>query len=160
MVFDNVFGFADRGAGLFSVNRDDARPRAGEGVDFEDADDDTYDDVHPSLFTSGIHGGSARARVVSEQSPEARAVLGFLGAFLDTARTASDAQSRYAADPGSVSQAASAGMRESSTTVTGHGDLQKDSDLASRPGKDDFASAPEAPEPTAETPSRVSGPSR
>jgi len=160
MVFDNIFGFADNGAGIFSVNRDGAKPRPGEDVDFEDADDDTYDDTHGSLFTSALHGASTRAKVVREQSPEARAVLGFLGAFIDTARTSAAEQSRYAGNPGSVSEAASAGMRESSTTVTGHSGLQKDEDLADRPRKSDYISAPKAPKASAETPPRGSEPGR
>ncbi|MCB5908289.1 hypothetical protein [Streptomyces pinistramenti] len=153
MVFDNVFGFAGRGAGLFSVTTDGAKPQPGVGVDFEDADDDTYDDTSTSLFTSSIHGANSRAKVVQEQSPEARAILGFLGSFIQTTQASAGAQAQYAQNPGSVSTAASAGMQESSATVTEHSDLQKDEDLENRPKKSDFSKAPEAPPaPEAEAP--------
>ncbi|AWI28186.1 hypothetical protein [Streptomyces tirandamycinicus] len=147
MVFDNVFGFAGTSAGLFSVTTDGSKPQPGAGVDFEDADDDTYDDTSTSLFDSAIHGASSRAKVVQEQSPEARAVLGFLGSFIRTAQASADEQARYARDPGSVSQAAAGGMRESSTTVTEHSGLQKDADLENRPSRSDFTKPPKAPEP-------------
>ncbi|WP_130796897.1 hypothetical protein [Streptomyces otsuchiensis] len=159
MVFDNIFGFAGKGAGLFSVTTDGAKPQPGAGVDFEDADEDTYDDTSTSLFDSAIHGASSRAKVVQEQSPEARAVLGFLGSFIATTQASAGSQAEYAQDPGSVSTAASAGMRESSATVTEHGGLQKDEDLENRPKKSDYTKPPEAPEapeaskPTAEDPS-------
>ncbi|RBM06446.1 hypothetical protein [Streptomyces sp. PT12] len=146
MVFENIFNSAGNGAGLFSVTTDRSKPRPGEGVDFEDADDDTYDDTSTSLFNSSIHGASSRAKVVQEQSPEARAVLGFLGSFIQTTQASADAQAQYAQDPGSVSAAASAGMRESSATVTEHADLQKDADLESRPKKSDFNKPPQTPE--------------
>ncbi|MBY6307423.1 hypothetical protein [Streptomyces clavuligerus] len=165
MVFDNIFGFASTGAGLFSVTTDGTKPQPGAGVDFEDADDATYDDTSTSLFPNGIHGASSRAKVVQEQSPEARAVLGFLGSFIQTTQTSAGAQAQYAGNPGSVSSAASAGMRQSSTTVTEHGDLQKDEDLQTMPRKSDFnqppkapptpeAQAPKASKPTAEDPSK------
>ncbi|RNL70951.1 hypothetical protein [Streptomyces sp. I6] len=147
MVFDNVFGSAGRSAGLFSVTTGSTRPQPGAGVDFEDADDDTYDDTSPSLFDSAIHGASSRAKVVQEQSPEARAVLGFLGSFIRTAQASADEQARYARDPGSVSRAAADGMRESSTTVTEHSGLQKDPDLENGPKRSDFTKPPTAPEP-------------
>lgn len=159
MVFGNIFNSAGRGAGLFSVTTDGAKPQPGAGVDFEDADDDTYDDTTTSLFTSDIHGANSRAKVVREQSPEARAILGFLGSFIQTTQTSAGAQAQYAQNPGSVSHAASAGMRESSATVTEHSGLQKDEDLESRPRKSDFSKPPEAPpapeasKPTAEDPS-------
>ncbi|GLF95291.1 hypothetical protein [Streptomyces yaizuensis] len=163
MVFDNIFGFAGQGAGLFSVTTDGTKPQPGAGVDFEDADDDTYDDTCPSLFNNAIHGASSRAKVVREDSPEARAVLGFLGSFIRTTQESAGAQARYAQNPGSVSGAASAGMRESSATVTEHSGLQQDEDLADRPKKGDFSKPPKAPEapkaakPTAEKPEKPSG---
>ncbi|MBW4722366.1 hypothetical protein [Saccharothrix obliqua] len=156
MVFENIFNFANKGAAIFSVTRDGTKPRPGEGVDFEDADDDTYDDTHGSLFSSAIHGASARSKVVQEQSPEARAILGFLGTFIQTAQTTADEQSRYAQDPASVSEPASAGMRQSSTTVTEDSALQKDEDLENPPKKSDFTSAPKAPGASAERPPRAS----
>ncbi|MFI2238648.1 hypothetical protein [Streptomyces chrestomyceticus] len=158
MVFHNIFGFADQGAGLFSVTTDGTKPQPGAGIDFEDADDDTYDDTNPSLFNNAIHGASSRAKVVQEQSPEARAVLGFLGSFIRTTRASAGTQAQYAQNPGSVSTAASAGMDTSSATVTGHSGLQKDEDLQSKPKKSDYTqppkapSAPEAKAPKAEAP--------
>ncbi|MFE9135464.1 hypothetical protein [Streptomyces sp. NPDC007355] len=166
MVFDNIFNSAGKGAGLFSVTTDSTKSRPGEGVDFEDSDDDTYDDTSPSLFNSAIHGASSRAKIVQETSPEARAVLGFLGSFIQTTQASAGAQAQYARDPGSVSGAASAGMHDASATVKEHGDLQKAEDLESRPKKDDFSKppkapdapkapeAPKAPKATAEKPSR------
>ncbi|MCX4660524.1 hypothetical protein [Streptomyces uncialis] len=159
MVFDNIFGFAGKGAGLFSVTTDAARPQPGAGIDFEDAEDDTYDDTSTSLFNSAIHGASARAKIVREESPEARAVLGFLGSFIRTTQASAGEQAQYAQDPGSVSAAASAGMRESSATVTEHSGLQKNEDLESEPKKSDYTKPPKAPEapkaakPAAEEPS-------
>ncbi|MFK0289923.1 hypothetical protein ACIQU6_05455 [Streptomyces sp. NPDC090442] len=146
MVFDNIFGFAGKGAGLFSVTTDGAKPQPGAGVDFEDSDDGTYDDTSASLFTSSIHGANSRARVVQEQSPEARAILGFLGSFIQTTQASAGAQAQYAQDPSSVSKAASAGMQESSTTVTEHSGLQKDEDLENKPKKSDFSKPPKTPE--------------
>ncbi|RZU46464.1 hypothetical protein EV284_1145 [Streptomyces sp. BK022] len=164
MVFDNIFNSAGKGAGLFSVTTDGTKPRPGAGVDFEDADDETYDDTIPSLFSSAIHGASSRASIVREQSPEARAVLGFLGSFIQATRESAGTQAQFATDPGSVSAAASAGMRESSTTVTDDLGLKKDEDLEDRPRKSDFSKppkapdapkapeAPQAPKPTADKP--------
>ncbi|CAL9297183.1 hypothetical protein [Streptomyces sp. SudanB182_2057] len=150
MVFDNIFNSAGKSAGLFSVTTDSSKPQPGADVDFEDADDGTYDDTSGSLFNNAIHGASSRAKVVQETSPEARAVLGFLGSFVQTTQASADTQARYNQDPGSVTKAASAGMREASTTVKEHGDLQKDEDLESRPKKSDYAKAPKTPEaPTA-----------
>ncbi|GAA2735224.1 hypothetical protein [Streptomyces nogalater] len=147
MVFDNIFNSAGKSAGLFSVTTDGSKPQPGADVDFEDADDGTYDDTSTSLFDNAIHGASSRAKVVQETSPEARAILGFLGSFVQTTQASADAQARYARDPGSVSTTAAAGMQESSTTITKHSGLQKDKDLANRPEKDDFAKMPKTPEP-------------
>ncbi|MFC8494135.1 hypothetical protein ACFUJU_25765 [Streptomyces sp. NPDC057235] len=166
MVFDNIFNSAGKGAGLFSVTTDSTKPRPGEDVDFEDSDDDTYDDTNPSLFNSAIHGASSRAKIVQETSPEARAVLGFLGSFIQTTQASAGQQAQYAADPGSVSKAASDGMQEARQTVESEGDLKKDEDLEDRPKKSDFTKppktpdapkapeAPKAPQATAEKPSR------
>ncbi|MET8575954.1 hypothetical protein [Streptomyces sp. NPDC005012] len=166
MVFDNIFNSAGRGAGLFSVTTDSAKPRPGEDVDFEDSDDGTYDDTSTSLFSTAIHGASSRAKIVQETSPEARAVLGFLGSFIQTTQASAGAQAQYAGDPGSVTEAASAGMQHASATVKEHGDLKKDEDLRNRPSKSDFTKpprtpqapeapqAPQAPKATAEKPSR------
>ncbi|GAA3185921.1 MULTISPECIES: hypothetical protein [Streptomyces] len=146
MVFDNIFGFAGKGAGLFSVTTDGTKPQPGADVDFEDSDDLTYDDTSASLFNNAIHGASSRAKIVQETSPEARAVLGFLGSFIQTTQESAGTQARYAQDPGSVSKAAAAGMQESSATVKADGDLQKDEDLATKPRKSDFTKPPKAPE--------------
>ncbi|MEU2458262.1 hypothetical protein ABZ604_11690 [Streptomyces sp. NPDC012473] len=154
MVFKNVFDSAGTGAGLFSVTTSGDKPQPGAGVDFEDADEDTYDDTTTSLFISGIHGASHRAKVVQEQAPEARAILGFLGSFIQTTQASAGTQAAYAQDPGSVSTAAAAGMEKSSETVTQHGDLQKDEGLQA-PKKSDFK-APDAPaSPTAEEPPKA-----
>ncbi|MEU1028308.1 hypothetical protein ABZ402_06055 [Streptomyces mirabilis] len=146
MVFDNIFNSAGKGAGLFSVTTDSTKPRPGEGVDFEDSDDDTYDDTCPSLFNSAIHGASSRAKIVQETSPEARAVLGFLGSFIQTTQASAGDQGRYAQDPGSVTKAASAGMQDASATVKEHSDLQRDEDLENRPKKNDFTKPPKTPD--------------
>ncbi|MGD3112614.1 hypothetical protein [Streptomyces sp. YGL11-2] len=146
MVFDNIFGFAGKSAGLFSVTIGSDKPQPGAGVDFEDADDDTYDDKSTSLFNNAIHGASSRAKVVQEQSPEARAVLGFLGSFIQTTQASAGAQAQYAQNPSSVSEAASARMQESSATVTEHSGLQKNGDLENRPEKSDYTKAPKTPE--------------
>lgn len=153
MVFHNIFDSAGKGAGLFSVTTGGTKPQPGEGVDFEDSDDGTYDDTTTSLFDNAIHGASSHAKIVQEQSPEARAVLGFLGSFIQVTQASAGAQARYAQDPGSVSGAASAGMREASATVKEHADLQKDEDLETRPKKSDYGKPPKPPEtPTAPAP--------
>ncbi|MET9504307.1 hypothetical protein ABZY42_21745 [Streptomyces sp. NPDC006622] len=146
MVFDNIFGSAKNSAGLFSVRTD--KPTSQPGVeDFEEVEQGAYDDKSTSLFSNAIHGASSRAKVVQEQSPEARAVLGFLSSFIDTTRTSADAQATYAQQPGSVSTAASDGMNKASETVTGRDDLKKNGDLQDKPQKDDYAKPPKAPEP-------------
>ncbi|NDZ59370.1 hypothetical protein G3I43_31945 [Streptomyces anulatus] len=154
MVFSNIFGSAGKGAGLFSVTTDRDKPQPGADVDFEDADDHTYDDTTTSLFTSGIHGASHQAKTVREQAPEARAILGFLGSFIQTTQESASTQNQYAQDPGSVSTAAAAGMQTSSETVKQNSDLQKDEGLQA-PKKSDFK-APDAPaSPTAEQPPKA-----
>ncbi|MEV5346799.1 hypothetical protein [Streptomyces achromogenes] len=146
MVFDNIFNSASKGAGLFSVTTDRTKPRPGEDVDFEDSDDGSYDDTSTSLFNTAIHGASSRAKIVQETSPEARAVLGFLGSFVRTTQASAGSQAQYAQDPGSVTKAASAGMQDASATVKKHGDLQKDEDLQNRPSKSDFSEPPKTPQ--------------
>ncbi|EHM26807.1 hypothetical protein SPW_4796 [Streptomyces sp. W007] len=153
-MFSNIFGSAGKGAGLFSVTTDRDKPQPGSDVDFEDADDHTYDDTTTSLFTSGIHGASHRAKTVQEQAPEARAILGFLSSFIQTTQDSANNQSQYAQNPGSVSTAAAAGMQTSSETVKQNGDLQKDEGLQA-PKKSDFK-APEPPaSPKAEQPPKA-----
>ncbi|MEV8017280.1 hypothetical protein AB0O76_13200 [Streptomyces sp. NPDC086554] len=163
MVFDNIFRFAGQGAGLFSVTTGRDKPQPGAGVDFEDADDETYDDTTTSLYTSAIHGASSRAKTVQEQCPEARVVLGFLGDFVHNTQASADAQAQYAQKPSSVSTAAAAGMQESSATVTGRSDLKKPEGLKDMPTKDECmqpepktpeAKEPKAPKASAEKPER------
>ncbi|MFH8805069.1 hypothetical protein ACH4F6_36890 [Streptomyces sp. NPDC017936] len=146
MVFDNIFNSASQGAGLFSVIASGVKPQPGADIDFEDAEEGTYDDTTTSLFATGIHGASSRARVVQEQSPEARVVLGFLGSFIRTTQAAAGEQAQYANDPGKVSEAASARMQQSSAAVTEHSGLQMDADLQNRPKKSDFTKPPKTPE--------------
>ncbi|MFD3413882.1 hypothetical protein [Streptomyces cyaneofuscatus] len=154
MVFKNVFDSAASGAGLFSVITDRDKPQPGADVDFEDANESTYDDTTRSLFTSGIHGASHRAKTVQEQLPEARVILGFLASFIETSRASAGTQAAYAQDPSSVSTAAAAGMDKSSETVKQNGDLQKDEGLKA-PKRDDFK-APDAPaSPKAEEPPKA-----
>ncbi|MFJ4184257.1 hypothetical protein [Kitasatospora sp. NPDC089509] len=158
MVFGNIFDSAGKGAGLFSVITGDGKPEPGADVDFEDSDDATYDDTTTSLFTSGIHGANNRAKIVQEQSPEARAVLGFLGSFVRTTQASAGVQAQYNQDPGSVSTAAAGGMRASSPTVADHGGLQKDPDLESRPRKSDYTKPPKPAKPTVEAPDAPAAP--
>ncbi|MFE7645342.1 hypothetical protein [Streptomyces phaeoluteigriseus] len=147
MVFGNIFNSADNSAGLFSVTVDNDKPQPAAGVDdFEDVDDDAYDDKSTSLYNSAIHGASSRAKVVREQSPEARAMLGFLGSFIQTTQQSAGTQATYAQNPGSVSTAASDGMRKASETVTEHEGLEKNEDLESKPKKSDYTKPPKAPE--------------
>jgi hypothetical protein len=155
MVFDNIFNFTNKGAEIFSVNRTGTKSKPGEDIDFEDADENTYEDTHEdhkSLFSSGIHGASSRAKVVQEQSPEARNILRFIGTFIETTQGAASEQRKYAQDPESVSKMASAGMEKSSETVKNDSDLQKDDDLKTRPKKSDFTEPPTAPKAKADDP--------
>ncbi|MDQ0791634.1 hypothetical protein [Streptomyces sp. B1I3] len=144
MVFDNIFGSAKDSAGLFSVRTDKADSQPGVD-DFEEVEQDAYDDKSTSLFSNAIHGASSRAKVVQEQSPEARAVLGFLSSFIHTTQTSADAQATYAQQPSSVSTAASDGMNKASETVTGRDDLKKNGDLEDKPKKDNYTNLPKAP---------------
>ncbi|MDH6623579.1 hypothetical protein M2271_001366 [Streptomyces sp. LBL] len=145
MVFDNIFGSAKNSAGLFSVKTDKDRSQPGVD-DFEEVEQDAYDDKSTSLFSNAIHGASSRAKVVQEQSPEARAVLGFLGSFIRTAQKSADAQEAYAKEPSSVSTAAFDGMNKASERVTVRDDLKKNEDLEDKPKKDNYTKHPKAPE--------------
>jgi hypothetical protein len=156
MVFDNIFNFANKGTGNFSVDGPGTKPKPSVD-DFEDANEnayeDTYEDNHGSLFSSGIHGASFKAKVLQEQSPEARNILRFIGDFIGTTQSAADQQREHAQKPESVSEMtkmASAGMEKSSETMKkNNGDLQKDNDLKEHPKKRDYK-APTAPKATAE----------
>jgi hypothetical protein len=153
MVFDNIFNFANKGTGIFSVDGPGTKPKPSVD-DFEDAAEDTYEDTyyedtHGSLFSSGIHGASSKAKVLQEQSPEARNILRFIGDFIGTTQRAADQQREHARKPESVSEMASAGMEKSSETVKNNGDLQKDNDLKEHPKKSAYK-APTAPKATAE----------
>ncbi|HWU08972.1 MAG TPA: hypothetical protein VN520_21755 [Streptomyces sp.] len=157
MVFDNIFGPAQSSVGLFSVQTDktDSQP----GVDdFEEVEQSAYDDKSTSLFSNAIHGASSRAKVVQEQSPEARAVLGFLGSFIHTTQqSARTQQDQGDQNLSSVSTAAAAGMDKSSSTVTSRDDLKKNGDLEDKPKKDHYAKPPKAPE-TPQAPQAPSAP--
>jgi hypothetical protein len=154
MVFDNIFDFAKKGAETFSVDGEGTKPKPGK--DFEDADENTYyDDTSESLFSSGIHGASSRAKVVQEQSPEARNILRFIGTFIGTTQGAANKQCDYANKPESTSKMASAGMEKSSETVKNDSNLQKDDDLKNRPKKSDFTEAPTAPKAKADAPPKA-----
>ncbi|UBI40968.1 hypothetical protein K7I03_04730 [Streptomyces mobaraensis] len=151
MVFGNIFGFAQSSAGLFSVKTGAAESQPGADVDFEDAQEDTYDDKNTSLFVQSIHGASSRAKVVREQSPEARVIMGILGSFIQTTKDSARTQSQHAhAD--SVSGTASAGMSKASETVKREKGLQKNEDLQDKPDKEAYAKAPKAPEPPTAAP--------
>lgn len=145
MVFDNIFGFAQNSAGLFSVKAGEAASQPAADVDFEDAQEDTYDDKSTSLFIHAIHGASSRAKVVQEQSPEARVILGILGSFIQTTRDSAGTQAQYA-HAGSVSETASAGMKKASETVKQEDGLQKNEDLQANPDKSLYTKAPKPPE--------------
>lgn len=145
MVFDNIFGFAQSSAGLFSVKPGEAESQPDADVDFEDAEEDTYDDKSTSLFTHSVHGASSRAKVVQEQSPEARVIMGILGSFIQTTQASAHTlgQSPHAS---SVSDTASAGMAKAKETVKREDGLQKNEDLQDKPDKAAYAKAPKAPE--------------
>lgn len=145
-MFDNIFKSAIDGAGLFSVGTDRPGPEPGAGVDFEDADAGTYDDTRTSLFSNAIHGASSRAKVVQEQSPEARVVLGLLGSFIQTTQASADTQAQYAGKASSVSTAASNGMRDARSKIPENDGLERNEDLKERPTRSDYATPPQAPE--------------
>lgn len=153
MVFDNIFDFAKNSAGLFSVDAQKVKAQPSADLDeFEDSQDGAYDDTSTSLLPKGIHGASSWAKVVQEESPEARVVLGFLGSFIQSTQASAATQKEHP-HAGSVADAASTGMNQASTTVTEHDDLQKDAGLQDRPEKSDFTKLPKAPpEPRAEAP--------
>ncbi|MFE9399948.1 hypothetical protein [Streptomyces flavidovirens] len=144
MVFDNIFNSAKDSAGLFSVKADKDKSQPGV-EDFEEVEEAAYDDKSTGLFTNAIHGASSRAKVVQEQSPEARAVLGFLGSFIKTTQTSAGTQQAQGdQNLSSVSTAAAAGMDKSSSTVTDR--VKKNEDLEDKPKKSDYTKPPKAPE--------------
>ncbi|MEU7280107.1 hypothetical protein AB0A69_15160 [Streptomyces sp. NPDC045431] len=145
MVFDNIFGFAKNSAGLFSVKPGEADAQSDADVDFEDAEEGAYDDKSTSLFVHSVHGASSRAKVVQEQSPEARVIMGILGSFIQTTRDSAHTQSQ-SAHAGSVSETASAGMAKAKETVKKEDGLQKNEDLQEKPDKAAYTKAPKAPE--------------
>ncbi|MFG3509422.1 hypothetical protein ACGF5F_28425 [Streptomyces sp. NPDC047821] len=145
MVFNSIFGFAESGAGLFSVKAGEAESQPDADADFEDAEEDAYDDKSTSLFTHSIHGASSRAKVVQEQSPEARVILDILRSFIQTTGDSARAQ-RQSAHADSVSESASAGMAKAKETVKNEDGLQKNGDLQDKPDKAAYAKAPKAPE--------------
>lgn len=143
MVFNSIFNFAGQSAGLFAVT-DGPRAQPGAGVDFEDAEEDTYDDTSTSLSADAIHGSSHRTKVVQEQSPEARIIMGFLSSFIQQIQAAAGPQG-YAQDIGSVSAAASEGMEQSHAKMADNPDLKKNDDLQNKPGKGKFTGMPKTP---------------
>jgi hypothetical protein len=154
MVFGNIFGFAHESAGLFSVKTGKAESQqdadadvedAKKPVDFEDAKWDTYDDKSTSLFGDAIHGASSRAKVVREQSPEARVILGILSSFIQSTQASARTQSE-SDHASSVSTAASGGMTKAKETVKEEDGLQKNDKLQDTPDRDSYAKAPKAPE--------------
>ncbi|MEV5320111.1 hypothetical protein AB0K92_21070 [Streptomyces sp. NPDC052687] len=158
MVFDNIFGFAQNSAGLFSVRGGTAGPPPDADVDFEDAEEGAYDDKSTSLFTDAIHGASSRAKVVQEQSPEARVILGFLGSFIRTTQASARTQSE-SPHAGSVSDAASDGMGKANEKVKQQGEehgLRRSEKLQADPDRDAYSKPPKAPEaPKAAEPPRA-----
>jgi hypothetical protein len=157
MVFGNIFDFAKNSAGLFSVKSGKAESQqdadadvedAKKPVDFEDAKWDTYDDRSTSLFGDAIHGASSRAKVVQEQSPEARVILGILSSFIQTTQASARTQSE-SAHASSVSTAASDGMTKANEKVKQQQEeygLQKNDKLQANPDRASYAKAPKAPE--------------
>jgi hypothetical protein len=150
MVFNSIFGFAGQSAGFFSVTHGDrTQPTADPDFDFdsdfdEDVTDTTYDDKSTSLSADAIHGASSRAKVVQEQSPEARLIMGFLGSFVQKTQEAAG-PTGYTQDLGSVSTAASKGMEQSNAEMAKNPDLKKNEDLKNKPDKDKYTGMPKTP---------------
>jgi len=91
MLFDNIFSFASEGA-------------------------KSSEDINPKLFEK-IPGADPSVKVVREVSPEASAVLDFIGTLTKATRQNASTQKMYANDPGSTAQAASSVMKESSSSL-------------------------------------------
>jgi len=91
MLFDNIFSFA----------RAEAKPS-------EDID---------ATLSDKIPGAEPSAKVVREVSPEASAVLGFIGTLTGAIQQNASTQQTYANQPGSTAQAASSVMKESSKSL-------------------------------------------
>ncbi|KOG48713.1 hypothetical protein [Streptomyces decoyicus] len=150
MVFNSIFDFAGKSAGFFSVTHGDrTQPTADPDFDFdsdfeEDVTDTTYDDKSTSLSADAIHGASSRAKVVQEQSPEARLIMGFLGAFVQKTQEAAG-PTGYTQDLGSVSTAASEGMEQSNAKMANNPDLKKNEDLQNKPDKGKYTGMPKTP---------------
>lgn len=81
-LFGNIFDFAGKGVKIFSVD----------------------EEAHAGLSSNEIHGASPEAKIIREESPEARNALGFIGALIDTTQRAGREQETYANDPGSTSK--------------------------------------------------------
>ncbi|WP_346766062.1 hypothetical protein [Streptomyces sp. A0642] len=144
MVFDNIFGFAKGSAALFSVKPGNTESQPAADVDFEDVAQDAYDDKSTDLFINDLHGASSRAKVVREQSPEARVIMGILGSFIQTTKDSAHTQSQ-SAHAGTVSGTASTGMAKASETMKKEQGLQKNGGLQNNPDRAAYAKAPEAP---------------
>ncbi|MEU7153960.1 hypothetical protein AB0B15_39000 [Streptomyces sp. NPDC045456] len=150
MVFNSIFDFAGQSAGFFSVTHGDrTHPTADPGFDFdsdfeEDVTDTTYDDKSTSLSADAIHGASSRAKIVQEQSPEARLIMGFLGSFVQKTQQAAG-PTGYTQDLGSVPTAASEGMEQSNAKMANNPDLKKNEDLQNKPDKGKYTGMPKTP---------------
>jgi hypothetical protein len=101
MLFDNIFSFASQGA------------TSGEDIG--------------QRLSNEIPGNSSTAKIVREESPEALAVLGFIGALSRVTLQAASTQNADANDPGTTSQAASSVMEKSHETLQRDADLKKSS---------------------------------
>jgi hypothetical protein len=145
MVFNSIFGFAGQSAGFFSVAHGNRTQPTADPDLFEDATDTTYDD---SLSADAIHGASSRAKVVQEQSPEARLIMGFLGSFVQKTQEAAG-PTGYTQDLGTVSTAASEGMEQSNAKMADNPDLKKNlkknEDLQNKPDKGKYTGMPKTP---------------
>ncbi|MEU4797845.1 hypothetical protein [Streptomyces sp. NPDC023327] len=144
MVFNNIFGFAEDSAALFSVKPGNTDSRRAADTDFEDVAEGAYDDKSADLFINDLHGASSRAKVVREQSPEARVIMGILGSFIQTTKNSAQTE-KDSAHAGTVSGTASAGMAKAKETVKEEDGLQKHGGLQSDPDRAAYAKTPEAP---------------
>ncbi|MFI6107548.1 hypothetical protein [Streptomyces sp. NPDC051310] len=144
MVFKSIFGFAGQSAEFFSVAHGDRTQPTADPDFFEDATDTTYDDKSTSLSADAIHGASSRAKVVQEQSPEARLIMGFLGSFVQKTQEAAG-PTGYTKDLGAVSTAASEGMQQSNAKMTNNPDLKKNEKLQTNPDKGKYTGMPKTP---------------
>lgn len=107
MLFDNIFSFASKGA------------KSSEDID--------------STLSDKIPGAEPSAKIVREVSPEASAVLGFIGTLTGAIQQNASTQQTYANHPGSTAQAASSVMKESSGSL--HDMVEKTGEQPFPPGR-------------------------